>query len=126
MNMTEAETDILIQQLVPGRMTLRKLLGQEPFDIEDKADYVLKSARETVTVEDERGAHVYVVRIADYYVGKILTWVEEGEEVVRGQKMGLITWGSQTDLFIEDSDGLEIAVEAGEYVHAGETIVATY
>ena len=102
------------------------MLGLEPFAIEDKADYVLKSARETLAIEDERGAYVYVVRIADYWVGKILTWVGEGEQVERGQKLGMITWGSQTDLFIESTPGIEIRVKPGDYVYGGETIVATY
>jgi phosphatidylserine decarboxylase len=124
--MTAAETKIILSQLPPGLVTLRKLVGLEPFAIEDEADFVLKSARETLAVEDERGAFLYVVRIADYYVGKILTWVHEDQHVARGEKIGMITWGSQTDLFLEDSPGLRVRVVAGDYVYAGETVVASY
>jgi phosphatidylserine decarboxylase len=66
------------------------------------------------------------VRIADYYVGKILTWVGEDEAVDRGQRMGLISWGSQTDIYIEETPGLAVTVRVGEYVYGGETILATY
>ncbi|TFH50984.1 MAG: phosphatidylserine decarboxylase [Lysobacterales bacterium] len=126
MDMTDAEVKIILTQMIPGKVTLRKMLGMAPYDIEDEADYVLKSARETLAVKDERGAYLYIVRIADYYVGKILTWVAEGESVARGQKLGMITWGSQTDLFIEDTPGMAVTVDVGDYVYAGETVVATY
>jgi len=126
MNMTNAETSIILTQMLPGLVTLRKLLRLDPYGLEDDADFVLKSARETLVVEDERGSYLYIVRIADYWVGKILTWVSEGERVRRGQKIGLISWGSQTDLFIEETPGLAVVVDVGEYVYGGETVVATY
>ena len=126
MDMTAAETRIIVSQMIPGLVSMRKLLGIPPHDIENESDFILKSARETLEIEDERGAYLYVVRIADYYVGKILTWVGEGEQVERGEKIGMITWGSQTDLFIEGTPGLRIAVDAGDYVYAGETVIAKY
>jgi phosphatidylserine decarboxylase len=126
MDMTEAERTIILTQMIPGLVTARKLLGLPPHDIESSADFVLQSARETLAIEDERGAYLYVVRIADYYVGKILTWVSEGQEVERGAKLGMITWGSQTDLFIEETPGLAVTVEPGDYVYGGETVLATY
>lgn len=126
LDMTKAELKIILTQMIPGKVTIKKMLGMAPFAIEKEADYVLKSARETLAIKDERGAYLYIVRIADYYVGKILTWVAEGESVVRGQKLGMITWGSQTDLFIEDTPGTAVTVDVGDYVYGGETVVATY
>ena len=126
MNMTSAEITIGLTQSIPGLVILKKFLGMAPFNLEDKTDFVLKSARETLVLTDSRGTLMYIVRIADYYVGNILTWVKEGEQVSRGQKMGMITWGSQTDVFIEDSPGLEVHVEGGQYVYGAETILATY
>jgi phosphatidylserine decarboxylase len=126
MDMTRAERRIILMQLLPGLVGLRRLLGLSPHGIEGAADFVLKSARETLTIRDERGAHVCIVRIADYYVGKILTWVHDGQTLGRGEKIGMITWGSQTDLFIETTPGLEIKTAVGDYVYGGETIVATY
>ena len=126
LNMSPAETEIILSQLLPGKVTLQKLLGIEPFDLEDKADYILKSARETLVFEDARQKQLYVIRIADYWVGRILTWIPVGNAVQRGEKLGMITWGSQTDLLFEDSPGLTLQVEVGDYVYAGETIVATY
>ena len=126
LDMTDAERRIILTQLIPGKVTVKKALGLEPYGIEDKADYILESARETLVLRDERGAYIYIVRIADYFVGKILTWVTEGERVTRGQKLGMITWGSQTDLFIEETPGMKLNIDVGDYVYGGETIVATY
>ncbi|MBF0370953.1 MAG: phosphatidylserine decarboxylase [Magnetococcales bacterium] len=126
MSMTRAEVRIILGQLIPGWVSLKKWLGLAPFDIENQADYILKSARESLTIADVRGARVHVTRIADYSVGKILTWVQEGEAVTTGQKLGMITWGSQTDLLIEGSPGLEIRVSPGDRVLGGESVLATY
>ena len=124
MNMTQAETRIILAEMVPGWTTARKLLGMDPYAIESDSDYILKSARETLEFEDEDGRAIYVIRIADYFVGKVLTWVQEGERVERGEKLGMITWGSQTDILFEDSPGLEVVVRAGDYVYGGSSVIA--
>jgi phosphatidylserine decarboxylase len=126
MNMTDAEIRIILTQMIPGMVTLRKIFGLMPYDIEDVADYILKSARETTVIADTRGKYVYVVRIADYYVGKLLTWIKEGSKVQTGLKYGYITWGSQVDIFFETSPGIDIRVTEGDVVYGGETILATY
>lgn len=126
MDMTDAETKIILTQMVPGLVTLRKIFGLVPYDIEDVADYILKSARETTLIKDSRGKYVFVVRIADYYVGKLLTWIKEGSEVQIGEKYGYITWGSQVDIFFETSPGIDVRVTEGDIVYGGETILATY
>jgi phosphatidylserine decarboxylase len=126
MDMSAAETRIILTEMVPGLVSLRKMLGLAPHATEGVHDFVLRSARETLVIEDERGVDLYVVRIADYYVGKTLTWVSPGQAVARGQRMGMISWGSQTDLFVEETPGLKIEVGVGDYVYGGETILATY
>lgn len=125
-DMSDAERTIILTQLMPGWVSLKKLLGWPPYEIEDEADFILKSARETLVLRDLRDSYVYVTRIADYSVGKILTWVHTGETVSTGQKLGMITWGSQTDIFFEQSPALSIDVKVGDFVRAGETILATY
>ncbi len=126
LSMSKQEKAIILTKLIPGLVTIKKLLGLEPFSIENHGDYILKSARETSMFEDVRGTPVYVIRIADYWVGNILTWIQEGQEVKKGQKMGMITWGSQVDVCFEDSPGLKLHIKEGDYIYAGETILASY
>jgi phosphatidylserine decarboxylase len=124
-SMMEIDKSVILTQLVPGLVTGKKMLGVDPFSIETNGDYVLKSARETSVLKDLRGAHVYVIRIADYWVGKILTWIEEGQPVEKGERMGMITWGSQVDICFEETAGMKLHVKTGDYVYAGETILAS-
>lgn len=126
MSMTEQEKTVILTSMIPGLVTVKKLFGMDPFAVEKHGDYILKSARETSVFRDSRGTLVYVIRIADFWVGKILTWIQEGQKVEKGQKMGMITWGSQVDTCFEDSPGLKINVKVGDYVYAGETILASY
>ena len=126
MDMSAAERTIILTQLIPGWVSLKKVLGLPPYAIEEDSEFILKSARETLVIDDVRGAEVYVVRIADYVVGKILTWVREGEFVETGQRLGMIAAGSQTDLFFEDTPHLHVRAREGQYVYGGETVLATY
>ncbi len=126
LNMTSMEIKIVLGALVPGWITLRKLLGLSPYDITEDGDYILHSSREVLSFKDVRGKHHYLIRIADYWVGRILTWVQHPASVVTGQRLGMIAWGSQTDLLIEDSPGLAITVTEGDLVFAGESVVASY
>jgi phosphatidylserine decarboxylase len=127
MSMTDMEKAVILTTMIPGLVTLKKMLGREPFSIAEHGDYILKSARETSVFKDDRGTFVYVIRIADYWVGNILTWIQEGQEVEKGQRMGMITWGSQVDICFEHTPGLQLHdIRVGDYVYAGETILASY
>ncbi|MCP5002503.1 MAG: phosphatidylserine decarboxylase [Planctomycetes bacterium] len=126
MDMTAAEIRIILSQMIPGLVTLRKLFGLMPYAIEDEAGYILKSARDTTMIYDKRGKFVFVIRIADYYVGKLLTWIKEGNRVQTGEKYGYITWGSQVDIFFESSPDIDVRVKEGDIVYGGETVLATY
>ena len=110
---------------MPGLTSLKKLLGLPPYDIENEAEFILASARETLLIADERGTDVYLVRIADYTVGKILTWVATGDALARGQRIGMITWGSHTDVFFADTGATRPRVSVGDYVYGGESVLAT-
>lgn len=127
MSMSEQEKAVILTSMIPGLITVKKLLGLDPFSIEKHGDYILKSARETSVFKDVRGTFVYVIRIADFWVGNILTWIEEGQQVKKGQKIGMITWGSQVDICFEHTPGLKLHnVKVGDYIYAGETILASY
>lgn len=126
MSMTEQEKAVILTSMIPGLVTIKKLLGIDPYSIEENGDYILKSARETSVFRDSRNTFVYVIRIADFWVGNILTWIQTGQEVEKGQKMGMITWGSQVDICFKQTDGMQIKVDVGDYVYGGETILADY
>src|SRR5579872_3900713 len=62
--------------------------------------------------------------IAGVLARRIVPFVAEGEEVLRGERISLIQFGSRTDLYLPLS--ASIKVQLGDHVVGGETIMATF
>ncbi len=73
---------------------------------------------------DFPGQKVAVRQIAGLIARRIMTWVEQGEKIPRGQRIGLIQFGSRVELYLPKS--VKIQAKLGEKVKGGETIVATF
>jgi len=69
------------------------------------------------------GERVAVRQIAGLIARRIVTWVNVGESVARGQRLGLIQYGSRCDLYLPLA--AQLTVGPGNRVIGGETIVAT-
>jgi phosphatidylserine decarboxylase len=105
-----------------ARMTANLLLGRRPYD--GQCDYLLTNERLTIGIRHRTGATVAVTQIADLWVNRIVAHVGVGDDVDRGQQYGLIRFGSQCDVFLPDELISEILVAPGQYVWAGETVLA--
>lgn len=80
--------------------------------------------RREVGVATSRGP-VLVVQVAGLLARRIVGWVGEGDAVLPGQKIGMITFGSRTDLIVP----VEVArpsVEIGQRVVGGQTPIARW
>ncbi len=80
--------------------------------------------RKRLAIDGERG-RVVVVQIAGLVASRITSWVSAGSAVGAGQRIGLIHFGSRTELLIPP-DVAEVLVSPGERVLAGITPVARY
>ncbi len=69
-----------------------------------------------------RGHRVLVRQIAGLIARRIVTYPERGEHVERGERIGLIRFGSRVDLFIPLDWSLDCAV--GDKVAGGSTVLA--
>lgn len=69
-----------------------------------------------------KGLKVVVKQIAGLIARRIVPWVSSGDELVPGQHLGLIQFGSQVDLVVPRS--FRVEVKPGRRVRGGETIVA--
>ncbi|MGM0770032.1 MAG: phosphatidylserine decarboxylase [Halobacteriota archaeon] len=76
----------------------------------------------TVTVIESIHGDVEVTQIAGVLVRRIVSYMEEGDEVVSGQKIGMIRFGSRVDVTIPSN--FELLCKAGDRVYAGESIIA--
>ena len=90
-----------------------------------KEQAIVKNERLT-TIIDQGDFTVAVVQIASRLVRKIQSYLEEGQKVKLGQRLGMIKFGSQVDLVIPHIQGLRINVKPGDAVKAGVSIIAKY
>jgi phosphatidylserine decarboxylase len=74
-------------------------------------------------VASEGGTKIGVRLIAGVLARRIVPFVIEGEELIRGQRISLIQFGSRTDLYLPLT--ATVKVKLGDKVVGGETIMAT-
>ncbi len=74
-----------------------------------------------VRLVDSTGKSLNIVQIAGLLARRIICYVKEGETLERGQRFGLIMFGSRVDLFMPPGSRVEVA--EGQKVRAGETII---
>jgi len=80
--------------------------------------------RNAVRIVDARGRRLGVVQIAGVMARRIVCYVKKGDFLERGQRVGLIMFGSRVDLFLPAGSRVEVAV--GERVRGGETVVGRF
>jgi phosphatidylserine decarboxylase len=78
--------------------------------------------RQTLLIVGQ-GTHVGLVQIASRLVRRIVAYVSEGQTVEPGQRVGMIKFGSQVDLFLPVAQAPSLKVSAQQRVTAGETII---
>jgi len=81
-----------------------------------------ENERNVLKIEDDDGQNWTVVQIAGLIARRIVCWVEEGDAVKRGQRIGLIKFGSRVDLYISDEYTSTVVMD--QRVYAGQTITA--
>ena len=79
--------------------------------------------RNSIVIETQHG-HVGVVQIAGLVARRILCWTSEGEDLVAGQRFGMIRFGSRLDVFLPPNAA--ITVSEGQTAIAGETTIAWF
>jgi len=83
----------------------------------DKASAL--NERNTVLLQTADGREIITVQIAGLIARRIVCWLKEGMQVTRGERFGLIRFGSRVEVFLPL--GSTILVRVGEKVRAGET-----
>lgn len=75
-----------------------------------------------IVIEDRRGATVAFKQIAGLLARRIVFDKKQGDEVVRGERVGMIKFGSRVDIFFPP--GAAIKVQLREKVKVGLTVIA--
>jgi len=61
-------------------------------------------------------------QIAGWVARRVVSWKKTGDEVGRGELVGLVRFGSRVDLWLPE--GAEIAVKVGDSVKGGSSVIA--
>jgi phosphatidylserine decarboxylase len=77
--------------------------------------------RNSIRIKDERGRDHELIQIAGYLARRIVCYVRPNQRLQRGERIGLIMFGSRVDHFLPP--GYRVAVQVGDRVRAGETII---
>ncbi|MDY6865221.1 MAG: phosphatidylserine decarboxylase [Halobacteriota archaeon] len=77
--------------------------------------------RNIIILSTENG-DIELVQIAGSFARRIVCYVKEGDEVKRGERIGMIRFGSRVDILIPKN--YEILIKIGERVKSGETVIA--
>ena len=87
----------------------------------DKAS--LDNEQNAIVMETESGKQFCFIQIAGLVARRIICNVQEGDSLVRGQRFGMICFGSRLDVYLPPDTPPEVAL--GDRVQAGSTILGT-
>ncbi len=83
-----------------------------------------ENERNAVTLVGDAGRTLRIVQIAGFLARRIVCHVSPGDSLRKGERFGMIMFGSRVDLYLpRDAD---VAVQPGQRVRGGETIVARF
>jgi phosphatidylserine decarboxylase len=80
-----------------------------------------KNEHNAVFLETQNGINMCVVQVAGLIARRIICKVQPGEDVRRGQRFGIICFGSRLDVYLPVNTNIEVAV--GDKVKAGTSIL---
>ena len=91
------------------------------FLVASKPQATLKNEQNAVMIKTAKGAKVLCVQVAGLIARRIVWWVNPKDRAVRGERYGLIRFGSRMDTYLPLDTAIKIAV--GDRVKGGETIL---
>ena len=91
------------------------------FLLASNPEATLKNEQNALFLRTAQGAKVLCVQVAGLIARRIVCWLSPGDRVMRGERFGLIRFGSRMDTYLPL--GTELKVAVGQRVKGGETIV---
>ena len=85
----------------------------------DKAS--LLNEKNIITLSTASGQRVVWIQIAGLVARRIACWTRPGDQVVGGQRFGLIRFGSRLEVYLPMT--AEITAKNGQKMRAGETVI---
>jgi phosphatidylserine decarboxylase len=83
----------------------------------------LENEQNVFTLSTDAGEIVFK-QIAGLIARRVVSWKKPGEKVARGERIGLVRFGSRVDLWVPKE--AEILVKVGENVKGGSSVLARW
>ncbi len=91
------------------------------FDAAYKKSVSLENEQNSLIIEGQQGT-AEVVQIAGLIARRIVCYKKEGDTVTKGERIGLIKFGSKTDCILPT--GAAALVQVGQHVRGAATVIA--
>ena len=88
----------------------------------DKAS--LDNEQNAVIVDDDQGRRMCFVQIAGFIARRIVCYLQPGMTVERGQRYGMIKFGSRADIYLPPAAHVRVSV--GDRASGGTTVIAEW
>ena len=72
------------------------------------------------------GRVVRVKQISGAVARRIVCWLRMGEEVRAGVRLGMIKYGSRTDVLVPTDEAIQVRVRVGQKVKGGSTVLLQF
>jgi phosphatidylserine decarboxylase len=89
-----------------------------------KAEASRMNEQNALKIVDAKGRELGVVQIAGVMARRIVCRVKRGDALARGERFGLIMFGSRTDAYLPR--GCRVEVKEGDRVKGGESILGRF
>lgn len=87
----------------------------------NRPEATLQNEQNAVMIRADGGAKVLCVQVAGLIARRVVCWVSPGERVSRGERFGLIRFGSRIDLCLPR--GTALRVQVGQHVKGGADLL---
>lgn len=108
-------------QYHPGKF--RPAFAEEAVHVNEQ-NAVIIQIQDRQDRQDEHGRKIALVQIAGILARRIVCQLKGGDQVEQGARYGMIMLGSRVDVYCPPD--VEIKIEIGQRVKAGETILGVY
>lgn len=93
---------------------------QGSFRVASREIASVENEQNTFTIEGAQG-RVVVKQIAGLLARRIVFWKKPGDALARGERVGLIKFGSRVDVLLDPA--VELRVKVGDHIRAGSSIL---
>ena len=82
-----------------------------------------ENEQNVIRISTPKGEMVFK-QIAGWIARRVLCWKQEGDQVARGERVGMIRFGSRVDVWLPAE--AQIVVERGQHVAGGSSVLALW